>query len=275
MVLNRYRSVADRFLTPIAKRMLGVSPDTLSWLAFAFAVLAGVSFWAAGAYSYHFLLLAFLAIMLNAGFDALDGWVARLTGVASKRGDFLDHVLDRYSDAFIFGGIVLSAYCNFTIGLVGLLGVFFTSYMGTQAQALGLARDYGGILGRADRLVLLLLATLGQWVWVVVVDRISLVTLSFDGGDYVITILEALVIWVAIAGHLTAIQRGRASWRSLSDMEKGAAGTPETPEDGSGVTVEVVEEEGREAGGGARDGGEQSDEDTPSEPVGEADIDVP
>jgi archaetidylinositol phosphate synthase len=267
MVLNRYRSVADRFITPIAKRMIGVKPDTLSWLAFAFAVLAGVSFWAAGAYSHHLLLLAFMAILLNAGFDALDGWVARLTGVASKRGDFLDHVLDRYADAFIFGGIVLSAYCNITIGLVGLLGVFFTSYMGTQAQALGLDRDYGGILGRADRLVLLLLATLGQWVWVVVTDRASLVTLSFDSGVYVITILEALVIWVAIAGHLTAIQRGRASWRSLSEMEMGEAGTVERPDDASGVTVEVVEDEGQEDGDGARAGTGGPDDDTPPKPV--------
>ena len=275
MVLNRYRSVADRFLTPIANRMLGVNPDTLSWLAFAFAVLAGVSFWAAGAYSHHLLLLAFLAILLNAGFDALDGWVARLSGTASKRGDFLDHVLDRYADAFIFGGIVLSAYCHFTIGLVGLLGVFFTSYMGTQSQALGLPRDYGGILGRADRLVLLLLATLGMWVWVVVADRDSLVSLSLGGGAYHITILEALVIWVAIAGHLTAIQRGRAAWRALSGMEQGADGTPETPEDGSGVTVEVVEEEGREAEDGTNDGGEDLNENAPSEPVEEADIDTP
>ena len=92
MVLNRYRSMADPYLTPIAKRMVGVHPDVLSWLAFAFAVLAGASFWAAGAINHHLLLLAFLAIALNSVLDALDGWVARLAGIASKRGDFFSSV---------------------------------------------------------------------------------------------------------------------------------------------------------------------------------------
>ena len=37
-----------------------------------------------------------------------------------------------------------------------MTGVLMSSYLGTQAQAVGLKRNYGGILGRADRLVLLM-----------------------------------------------------------------------------------------------------------------------
>jgi archaetidylinositol phosphate synthase len=256
LVLNKYRHLADPYLTPMAKRLSSVHPDIISWIAFAFAVLAGASFWAAGRYGYHLLLLAFLAMLLNALFDALDGWVARLTKVASKRGDFLDHVLDRYADAFIIGGIVLSAYAHFTVGLLALLGVIFTSYMGTQSQALGLDRNYGGLMGRADRLVYLLLATLVQWAFILVYDRAHVFTLDVGGG-YPVTILELLLIWIAIAGHITAVQRGVASWRDLTEqmgrdgkIEAGAKASP----DADAVTVEVSDEAPPEEGDRDPDG---------------------
>ena len=217
MVLNRYRAMADSFMVPLAKRFSGYSPDTLSWLAFAMAVPAGFLFWAAGAWSYHILLLAMLAIAISAGFDALDGWVARLTGRASKRGDFLDHVLDRYADAFIIGGIAFSAFCHLWVGLLGLLGVLFTSYMGTQAQALGLRRDYGGILGRADRMAMLFFAPFFQWLWTAITHDLAVVTVKVGDVRYGITLLEMLVIWFAIAGNATAMQRALRSWRELSE----------------------------------------------------------
>ncbi len=261
MVLNKYRDLADPYITPLAKRMSSVHPDTLSWVAFLFAVLAGVSFWAAGEFSYHLLLLAFLAIGLNALFDALDGWVARLTGIASRRGDFLDHVLDRYADAFIIGGIVLSAYSHFTVGLLALLGVIFTSYMGTQSQALGLDRNYGGLLGRADRLMLLLLATLAQWVVILIFDQAHLFTLDVGGG-YRVTVLELLLIWIAIAGHITAVQRGLFSWRGLTELvergtEEGREAAPAS--DTEAVTVEIGE------GSSPEDEGDEAQDDSESE----------
>jgi archaetidylinositol phosphate synthase len=257
--------MADPFLNPLAKRLSGVSPDALTWIALLFSILAGLSFWLAGELSYHYLLLAFFAIILNALFDALDGWVARITGKASKRGDFLDHVLDRYADAFIVGGIVLSIYSHFTVGLLAILGVFFTSYMGTQSQALGLARDYGGILGRADRLVLLLMFTLGQWSFITVADHAYVVELDIGSELYAVTVLEILLIWFALAGHLTAVQRGWASWKGLTeqqDDEGAKEGSPsegsEKQEDGSedeAVTVEVVDDTPVGDGNGTEEGG--------------------
>lgn len=231
MVLNRYRKTADSFMVPLAKRFSGYSPDTLSWLAFAAAVPAGFLFWAAGAWNYRILLLAMVAVFFNAGFDALDGWVARLTGRASKRGDFLDHVLDRYADAFIIGGIAVSALCHLWVGLLGLLGVLFTSYMGTQAQALGLRRDYGGILGRADRMAMLFFAPLVQWLWTALTHDLAVVTITVGGAPYGITVLEMLIIWFAVAGNATALQRALRSWRELSEGmgPRGDAGVASSP----------------------------------------------
>ncbi len=222
---------------PLAKRLSWMDPDTMTWLAMLFAVVAGVAVWAAGEWGHHLLLLALLAIVLNALLDALDGWVARLTGKASPRGDFLDHVIDRYADAFIIGGILLSAYCHVTVGVLALLGVIFTSYMGTQAMALGARRDYGGILGRADRLVLLILAFLVQWGWAVGTGHAHILTLDIRGIDYRVTVLEALMVWFAIAGHVTALQRATGTWRDLSDRPEGE---DKAPEGHGGAAVEVT-----------------------------------
>ncbi|UCC93519.1 MAG: CDP-alcohol phosphatidyltransferase family protein [Thermoplasmata archaeon] len=242
MVLNKYRSRVDPIMKPIAQKLEKVNPDVLSWLAILFAVLAGYLFVAAWDYDHDLLLLAFLAIILNAVLDALDGYVARFTGKASRLGDYLDHVLDRYADAFIFGGIAISGYVHTPVGIVAIFGVFFTSYMGTQGQAIGLKRNYGGILGRADRLALLLLFTLAQWVYIVVTDDVYLVTLDMWGTDYPLTLLEVFMIFVAVLGNLTAIQRGTAAWKDLKQME--ADGTLDAPEPPQGlVTVEAVDED--------------------------------
>ena len=246
-------------MKPIAERLKAVEPDTLSWLAMAFAVLAGAMFFVAWEYSHHLLLLAFAAIVLNAVLDALDGYVARLTGKASRLGDFLDHVLDRYADAFIFGGIAVSGYCHTPVGILAIFGVFFTSYMGTQGQAIGLTRNYGGILGRADRLALLLLFILAQWAYVVVLEDPVLATLEVRGIAYPLTVLEVLMVIVAVGGNVTALQRGVAAWKDLKRME--ADGLLEAPEAPQGlVTVESVDE-GEE--GGAPD--EEEDGDDPGE----------
>ena len=141
MVLDAYRHVADAILDPMARGLRSVSPDALSWTALGFAAAAGVALYRGGA---TLLLLGTLFVFLNALFDALDGKVAKLTGRASRRGDFLDHVLDRYADVLILGGIALSGYCPLWLGLLALLGVLLTSYMGTQAQAVGIGRQYGG-----------------------------------------------------------------------------------------------------------------------------------
>src|SRR2546427_5039354 len=161
MVLDRYRAFADRILVPVASRLMRVNPNLVSWVAFLGAVGAGVAFFFGGA---GFLGLALGLILVNAYLDALDGKIAKMTGKASLRGDFLDHVLDRYADVFMIGGIAFSAYCDLRIGTFALLGVLLTSYMGTQAQAVGQGRRYAGLLGRADRLVLLFLGGLLQLI---------------------------------------------------------------------------------------------------------------
>ena len=178
-------------------------------LWFAVAVL----FYLSGEW-YWFLIGATAVLMGSALMDALDGKVAKLTGKAGVRGDFLDHVLDRYADIFLLLGIMLSGYCDMLIAVLGLTGVLMTSYLGTQSQAVGVERDYGGILGRADRLVLMMLIPLVQWGIIFFWNTEIIFTVPYI--DFGLTAFDAMLIWFAIAGHATAIQRGRRIWRELT-----------------------------------------------------------
>ena len=63
----------------------------------------------------------------------------------------------------ILGGISLGPIVEERVGVVALLGVLLLSYMGTQAQAVGAGRVYEGVLGRADRLVILTLVPMIQY----------------------------------------------------------------------------------------------------------------
>jgi len=200
MVLDAHRGLADRYLLPIANRMIDVDPDLLTWMAFGFAILAGVAFYFGGVL---FLLAAMFCVFFNALFDALDGRIAKLAGKASARGDFLDHVLDRYADIFMLGGIAFGGrYCEPWIGVLAILGVLLASYMGTQSQAVGVGRDYGGLLGRADRLVIIVVAAFLQMIFIL--------------GSLNIRIIEWAMILFAVLGNFTAIQRGVSTWRKLS-----------------------------------------------------------
>ena len=85
-----------------------------------------------------------------------------MSGRASLKGDFLDHVLDRVSDVLILGGLMFSGWCRSDLAAVALVVTLLVSYMGTQAQAVGCGRIYGGIMGRTDRMVLVMVVALVQ-----------------------------------------------------------------------------------------------------------------
>ncbi len=209
MVLNRYRKQADSVLRPIAERSKHVDPNLISWLSLLSAFIAGISFYFSN--EAFFVLSGGIFVILNSLFDALDGKIAKITGKASKRGDFLDHTIDRYSDIFILVGITLGPLSRTWLGLFAILGVLMTSYMGTQADAVGVSRDYGGIAGRAERLVLLIIFSFLYFA----LFETGWTSLQITGIE--LTLFEILMIWFAIAGNLTAISRGINTWSKLKD----------------------------------------------------------
>jgi archaetidylinositol phosphate synthase len=202
MVLNNKRDNIDPLLNFFAKHMVNINPDALSWLSLLFAFISGLFFYFSSPsfeLNNFYLCFAVIFVFLNGFFDAIDGKIAKLTNKISKKGDFLDHAIDRYADVLIIGGLALSPWCRFNIiGFAAIVGVLLTSYMGTQAQAVGYNRNYSGLLGRADRLVLLMFAPIVQHF-----------LLFFTGFELILdlSILEWILIYFAIVGNITALQR--------------------------------------------------------------------
>src|SRR5580658_3102828 len=146
MVLEEYRARVAPYVARLARPFLRWNPDRLTWLALglalAAAVLAALVRWTTP-----LLFLPVALLIFGSGlFDVLDGAVARASGRTSKRGDFLDHVVDRYADVVIVLGIAASGFASPILALLALVSLLLASYMGTQAQAMGQGRLYSGLL---------------------------------------------------------------------------------------------------------------------------------
>jgi archaetidylinositol phosphate synthase len=203
MVLDSLRGRSDGLITSISKPFMKFNPNSISVLSLILAALCGILIYLNG----FFLIGAFFALLLSALLDAVDGKVARMRNIASPVGDLVDHVIDRYSDIFILAGFIFSPYGSLPLGIAALAGVLMTSYMGTQSQALGLHRNYSGILGRADRLVFMLAFIIIQ----------LLVPFAYHAGSVLITPTTILLIWFAVAGNITAAFRFRDAYAGLKD----------------------------------------------------------
>lgn len=202
MTLDDLRDASRSLTEPLAEIVdrAGLTPNMLSVLSLFFSSLAFL-FYYLSASDHRMLFAAAIMVMLNGIADAVDGALARRMGYADRRGDFLDHVIDRYSDVLLLSGIIFAGYVMWEIGLLAVVGVLMTSYIGTQAQAVSLRRCYGGMLGRADRLVFLIIATLAN----------ALYPHRIEG----LQVLGWMVLIVMVLSHITAMQRFVHIWRSL------------------------------------------------------------
>jgi archaetidylinositol phosphate synthase len=201
MTLDGLRPLADRMITPVVagSKRAGLTPNAVSVLALLAAVGAAGSFTFAGETRLAYLLGALL-VACNGVLDLLDGALARELDRSSEAGDLLDHVLDRYADIVVVVGLA-AGVDRFALGLAAVTGVVMTSYLGTQAQAVGLDRVYGGLLGRADRLVLV----------GVVTTVAAFVGTTLQG----LSLVGWLLVVFAVVGHLTALQRFYHAHRAL------------------------------------------------------------
>ena len=200
MVADDYRDLGTKILMPLAK-ISPLGPMGISLLSLITALTAGYSFYVGDLDTNKiYLLLGSLMVFLTAVFDALDGIVARERNLSSKRGDLVDHTLDRVADIIIVGGIALGPLVDITVGFSSIIGVLMLSYMGTQAQAVGAGREYAGLLGRADRLVVLAIVPVIQY---------------FDEGYGNLNYMTLMCYVFAIVCILSAIYRFQRIWKEL------------------------------------------------------------
>ena len=220
MVLEGFRARVEPYVQRLARPFLPWNPNSLSVLALGLAAAAaGIAVLVHWTTPLLFLPVALL-VFLSGVFDVLDGAVARQTGRTSRRGDFLDHVFDRYADVLVVLGIAASGFANPLLALLALVSLLLTSYMGTQAQALGLGRLYSGLLSRADRLVVLALAAFLEFDWSVPWPWApSLPWQRFSAFGVGFTVLDVAFLYFILAGNWTAVARARRVYRALPAAE--------------------------------------------------------
>ena len=134
-----------------------VHPDTLTYAALVLSVLGGVCLYLAPGRVW---LLAFvpLVAVVRTALNALDGLVAKRTGVARAWGEVLNEFCDRLADVALIGGVALAEPSEHLLGAATIVAMLLSSYLAILSKAAGGPRQYVGMMGKADRMILLALA---------------------------------------------------------------------------------------------------------------------
>ncbi len=138
----------------------GIHPDTISYLSVVAAFAAAICFRKAGEIRW-LLIIAPLFSYLRLWLNMLDGMVAVAAGKASRRGEILNDLPDRVSDVIIFVGVAHSGLMNPIFGYWAAIAAVLTAYVGLFGQALGVQREFGGIMSKPWRMVAL---HIGAWL---------------------------------------------------------------------------------------------------------------
>jgi phosphatidylglycerophosphate synthase len=162
-MFEKMRDTWTKAIQPIVLKLGNLDPSVLTWTSLlvsliGFYVLAIAGMNTTGALM---IVVAVILVLIAGVFDALDGALARHQGTDGPYGDFLDHTIDRIVDVGLLVAIGMNAsfVSNPDAGLIAGLLTLLGSYMGTQAQSVGLDRIYGGF-SRADRMIVTLLGLL-------------------------------------------------------------------------------------------------------------------
>lgn len=111
-----------------------------------------------------------LLVLLAGPCDALDGTMARLKGQPTKWGAFVDSVTDRWSELFIFLGLLYFYFQQHDLLMTvavfaATMGSLMVSYTKSRAETLGFECSVG-VLSRMERYLVLAPALVFNIPWV-------------------------------------------------------------------------------------------------------------
>jgi CDP-diacylglycerol--glycerol-3-phosphate 3-phosphatidyltransferase len=141
-----------------------VHPDWLTYAALGVSVVGGVAVYFAPDYVW---LLATVPpiVLFRTALNALDGLVAKQTGLARPWGEVLNEFCDRLADVALLGGVALASPSIHLLGAFTVVGTLLTSYLAILSKAAGGRRQYAGPMGKADRMIVLgVAAAIGLFV---------------------------------------------------------------------------------------------------------------
>jgi phosphatidylglycerophosphate synthase len=137
-----------------------IHPDTISYASLVAAAAAAFCFWKSG-FRPSLLFVGPLFCYLRLWFNMLDGMVAIASGKASWRGEILNDLPDRVSDVVIFAGVAHSGWMNPFVGYWAAIFALLTAYVGMFGQAVGVEREFSGVMSKPWRMVML---HIGAWM---------------------------------------------------------------------------------------------------------------
>lgn len=184
-MLAKLRPLYIIFVEPLGKFSvsLGLTPDAWTIFSLLASIAAGV-FLCRGNFWWGLVLSI---VMFFA--DVMDGATARAKGSPSKFGTVFDHVIDRYAEFFLIGGLAVGGWISPFIAMFTSSGIVMASYVRAKAESTGIVRDCTvGIAGRAEKLIL----TYG-----------AVIFLGLGLHNWA----EYMLIVIGIISHITAAQR--------------------------------------------------------------------
>lgn len=135
-----------------------VHPTFINLLGLVCSILMGIILYKFQNYWYLLLLVPVLAFIRTA-LNALDGMVSREMHIASRFGEVLNEFIDRISDVIIFIALGLSGSVSYVLASFAVILILLNSYLGIASKAAGGSRQYGGLIGKADRMLCLSIAS--------------------------------------------------------------------------------------------------------------------
>jgi CDP-diacylglycerol---glycerol-3-phosphate 3-phosphatidyltransferase len=195
---KRYYRVMEKVAHPLVTA--GVSPNHITVAGMLLSLAAGVLF-AIGEIFWGGMLLWASALM-----DPIDGTVARLSGKASRFGALLDSSLDRYSELFIFFGLMVYFKNGrmLIVVMLALMGSIMVSYVKARAESLG-QKEFRGLMQRPERIILLIAGTV-----------LNTPINHYLLGDCQDCTVKGTIVILAVLTNLTALQRLMSSRRELA-----------------------------------------------------------
>jgi len=197
-MLTKLKEKVQQMLTTEAKvaHRIGLTPNAISAIGIVLAFLSALTY-AEWQNRPDYLLIATVLLLLSGFCDTLDGVLARLYQQTTAFGGFLDSLLDRYADAAVYVGIIVGGLCDVLWGLIALTGSLLVSYSRARAEAAGTKMESIGLAERAERIIILALASLVAFFW------------------QPKTAINAGIILLAILSNLTVLQRGLYAYKKL------------------------------------------------------------
>ena len=169
-------------------------PNVLTVTTLIVSVVAG--------YFFHIGWIFMAGVLMLAGstFDIFDGRVARAQDLSSSHGAFFDSCLDRFSEAFIYMGLLSyfrDSYYLYVVFLI-VVSTMMVSYTRARAEGLGVSCEVG-IMQRTERVVYLGVLSVFNYF-----GNMLTAYIGFAGKDYLLKVSLAILLVFSI---YTALQR--------------------------------------------------------------------